>query len=211
MKNDMQCKFSLNKNVNKNARHLSLLEILAISREIWYSIWMIGCQHNRISCMSPCLELCGWGLALHIQLYLLFTLSLDFRIGRHFFSKTEVCITNFVVLIFLRKVNYFLYMLMKIIDGRMEGRKVVQKSKGRQELHSGLLLRLWPLEKICLDSFQSCGFFWSLCCKNMPPAAAEVDVRGTGWRSKKLRCPCLMTNDRTSKAPIYSTVHLLHI
>lgn len=54
----------------------------------------------------------------------------------------------FVVLISLQvKVNYFLYMLMKIIDGRTEGRKVVPKSKGRQELHRELLLRLWPPEK----------------------------------------------------------------
>ena len=54
----------------------------------------------------------------------------------------------FVVLISLQvKVKYFLYMLMKIIDGRMYGRKVGPKSKGRQELHRGLLLRLWPPEK----------------------------------------------------------------
>lgn len=75
-------------------------------------------------------------------------------------------------------------MLMKIIDGRMEGRKVVPKSKGRQELHRGLLLRLWLPEYF--DSFPVfCGLFWSLCFKNMPLVAAEVDVRGARWRSKK--------------------------
>lgn len=135
-----------------------------------------------------------------MQLYLLFTLSFDFRFGRHFLSNAEFLYNRICSTYFLRKVNYFLYMLMKITDGRMEGRKVVPKLKGRQELHRGLLLRLWPSEKIYFDSFPvSRGLFSSLCCNNMPPVAAEVDVRGAGWRSKKLRCPCF--HDKTTEHP----------
>lgn len=45
----------------------------------------------------------------------------------------------------------------------------------------------------------------------MPLVAAEVDVRGAEWRSEKLRCPCFKDKrQKTSEAPIYSTVHLLH-
>lgn len=39
--------------------------------------------------------------------------------------------TGFSSAYFIKKVN-FLYMLMKITDGRTEGRKVFQKSKGRR-------------------------------------------------------------------------------
>lgn len=53
-------------------------------------------------------------------------------------------------------MNYFLYMLMKIIDGRMERRKVVSKSKGRQELHSGATFEaVVARKKIILSIFQS--------------------------------------------------------
>lgn len=62
----------------------------------------------------------------------------------------------------------------------MEGRKVVQKSKGRQELHRGLLLRLWPFEKIHFDSFTVfCGLFWSLLQKH-----ASRGCRGGRQRGK---------------------------
>lgn len=91
-------------------------------------------------------------------------------------------------------------MLMKIIDGT-DRRWLVQKSKGRQELHRGLLLRLWPLEKIHFDSFPVFrGLFWSLCYENMPLVTAEVDVRGAGW-SEKLRCPCFNDKRQNIRSP----------
>lgn len=53
-------------------------------------------------------------------------------------------------------MTYFLYMLMKIIDGRMERRKVVSKSKGRQELHSGATFEaVVARKKMILSIFQS--------------------------------------------------------
>lgn len=38
---------------------------------------------------------------------------------------------------FLKEVNYFHYMQMKIKDGRMKEKKVIQKSKGRQSCIEG--------------------------------------------------------------------------
>lgn len=79
---------------------------------------MIRCLYNRIS--SPCL------------LFLPFPFtseSEDFSISKadSFFDETLVAFP------------YFLYMLVKITGKQKEGWKVFQKSKGRQELHSGLL------------------------------------------------------------------------
>lgn len=102
--------------------------------------------------------------------------------------------TSFRSAHFLKKMNYFLYMLMKITDGRTEGRKVFQKSKGRRELHRGLLwvqtiFRLRFLSSIEAltagkDSFR---LFSSCLCVILVSAAktclswlAEVDTEGQG-------------------------------
>lgn len=135
-----------------------------------------------------------------MQLYLLFRLSFDFRFGRHFLSNAEFLYNRFCSTYFHRKVNYFLYMLMKITDGRMEGRKVVPKLKGRQELHRGLLLRLWPSEKIYFDSFPvSVGYFGLSAAKTCLLWLQRWTSEGAGWRSEKLRCPCF--HDKTTEHP----------
>ena len=86
---------------------------------------------------------------------------------------------------------------MGLKDGRrVGGRRWFRDLTGRQELHRGLLgvqtffqdfwprLKLQPRQKICCFFCVFCVLCWSLQRnENMPLVAAEVDVRGTGWRS----------------------------
>lgn len=112
--------------------------------------------------------------------------SFDFWIGRQFLSKVECVWPSSSY--FLWKVNYFCYMLMKIINGRKE-EKVLPKSNE---------------DRICIEG---CGhhkdsfwlftvfywLFWSLCWKNAGLWRLQK------WRIKKFRYPCF--NDTRRKIP----------
>lgn len=80
----------------------------------------------------------------------------------------------------------------------MGGWKALPKSKGREKLHRGL----WPRGRSFWTVFQSFLGHFGLCWgekKRRPLWAAEVDVRGAGWRIEELRCPCF--NDTRQKIP----------
>lgn len=86
-----------------------------------------------------------------IQLYLLFTLSFDFRIGRHFLSKVEfLCMDDCVVLISLERWTIFFTCCNRRTDGKEEGASEVKKE-----------------DRSCIEGyFWGCGhqirFIWTL-------------------------------------------------
>lgn len=129
-----------------------------------------------------------------------FTLSFHLRIGRLFHLQSWFFFWWQTLVAF----PYFLYMLVKITGKQKEGWKVFQKSKGRQELHSGLLwiqtifhLKIFffasaevrTRKDFTLSPTSSVAYFQSLLQKH-----ASCGYRDWRQRSEKLRCPCF--NDR---------------